>query len=123
MHGAMTKRLASAFTALLLVAACGGSTQSSGPATTEPTPVVAAADAAPPPPDPATEKLSDAQCGEIFDHTIKLMEADPEEKPYVKSMKGERDKTMAQCLENGTKKDYDCMLAAKNMAEQGACKK
>jgi hypothetical protein len=119
----MTKRLASAFTALLLVAACGGSTQSTAPATPEPTPVAAADAGPPPPPDPATVKLTDAQCGEIFDHTIKLMEADPEEKPYVKSMKGERDKTMAQCLENGTKKDYDCMVAAKTMAEQSACKK
>jgi hypothetical protein len=107
---------------LWFVAACGKKAENTAPTTPEP---AATADAGvaevAPPPDDSTTKLNDAQCGEVFDKIVSLMEADKEEKPYVKSFKGEHDKFIANCLENANKKDYDCFLAAKTIAEKDAC--
>jgi len=119
----MNTRFATVLCALFLVVACGKKSENTAPTT--PTETEAAPDAGPvaeaPPPDDSATKLTDAQCGEVYDKIVSLMEADKEEKPYVKSFKGEHDKFIANCLENANKKDYDCFLAAKNIAEKEAC--
>jgi hypothetical protein len=88
------------------------------PAETAPAP-----EAAPVAAEPVPEaSLTEAQCGEAIDHNIALMEADPEEKGFAKSMKADRAKFVAECVEKWGKKYYDCVVGAKTLQERDACK-
>jgi hypothetical protein len=113
----MTKTLT---LAMFLLAACGGSkpaaTTTPAPAEAAPAPAAAAA------PAPAADgKLTQAQCSEALDHAITIMEADEKAKAYAPKMHEAHDQLVSDCAEKGTKKDYDCLMAAKTFAELGGC--
>jgi hypothetical protein len=120
----VTKRLGSVLL-FTLAAACGGSQKAAEPAApapaaeASPAPVAEAAPAAVAG-DPEA-KLTEAQCNEALEHATSLMKDDPQAKAYVDKMTEAHEQLLAQCLEKGKQKNYDCLMAAKTFAELGGC--
>jgi len=109
---------------LTLAAACGGSQKPAAPAEAAPVAVAAPAKAEVAPAAVAADpdaKLNEAQCNEALDHAAALMRDDAQAKAYVDKMVEAHDQLLAQCLEKGKQKNYDCLMAAKTFAELGGC--
>jgi hypothetical protein len=122
----MTKRLAGVvFVMAMAVAACGGSSKPASEPAAAPAPAAAApapapAEAAGAAGDPEG-KLTETQCNDALTHAEDLMANDERTKANVQMMKDAHAQLVAQCLEKGNQKDYDCLMAAKTFDELGKC--
>lgn len=114
---------------LSILAACGGSPPKPAP-TPEPAPppVVDPAPAPDPAAQPAvagaddsTRKLSREECSQALDHAIELLDQHEQGKDFAAQMREGKDKLTDDCVANGTKKDYDCLMAAKVAEDMGKC--
>ena len=100
-----------ALSLVLSLGGCGSKSKAPGPV--EPTPSEPAPDATPETPPAAGDgKLSEAECNQVLDHVLALMDADASLKPYADEMRTQRAESLAECVAEGTRAEYDCFMAA-----------
>jgi hypothetical protein len=122
---AMTRHLTVSLLSVLLLAAigCGGGHKSAKttPPTTDTTKPTTGTTGTTTGTDDPTRKLTQDECTKAVGHALELLKADPNMKDVAANLDQTKDEAVKQCVADGTKKDYDCVMASKVATDLGNC--